>query len=193
MKVRLGRELRKNRGKGKYEHHTPITRPTGSEVSVFEKHLERISSGKGEPKILILGPSPELRDLAARNNLITTVVANDLEVIERASGLMKEKNEKERWLEGEITGLPFGKSSFDAVFGDHIVSDSPPFNQEKFYRRMREVLKKKGFAVMRSVVFRKTEKPFEKKVSRHFKIVEKEFGKEGIFSENFPIYFIRPK
>jgi len=54
-------------------------------------------------------------------------------------------------------------------------------------------MRKQGFAVIRSVVFGKTMKPFERKISRHFRIVGKEFGKEGIFSEHFPIYYMRPK
>jgi hypothetical protein len=58
---------------------------------------------------------------------------------------------------------------------------------------MKEILKRKGFAVIRSVIFTKTEKPFERKVSKHFRIVEREFGEEGVFAEHFPIYFMRPK
>lgn len=193
MKFRFARDVIVREKKSKYEHHTPVTKPADSEISVFEKHLERIANEGRNPKILIMGSSPELRNLAARKKLNTTVVADDLDVIERTSKLMKRKNEKERWLEGDILSLPFKKKSFDVVFGDHVVSNVPPFNKENFYGRMREILKKNGFAVIRSVVFEKTEKPFEKKISKHFRIVEKEFGEEGVFAEHFPIYFMRPK
>ena len=68
-----------------------------------------------------------------------------------------------------------------------------PFNKENFYKRIGQILKKGGFAVIRSVVFGSTASSFEKKLEKHLKIVEKEFGKQGIFAEHFPIYFMRPK
>lgn len=179
--------------KREISHHTPVTKPTDSEISVFEKHLERLINGDGNPKILIIGFSPELRNLTAKLKLRTTVVANDLDAIERTSKLIKRKNENEQWLEGEITNLPFKRNAFDVIFGDHVISNIPPFNKEGFYKRIREILKRNGFIVMRSIVFTKTEKNFERKISKHLKIVEKEFVKDGIFSEHFPIYFMRPK
>ncbi|MEE9323532.1 MAG: class I SAM-dependent methyltransferase [Candidatus Aenigmarchaeota archaeon] len=193
MKFRMERNTITRRKREKSHHHTPITKPADSEISVFEKHLERATNGGRYPKILIMGSSPELRNLTAKRKLRTTVVADDLEVIERTSKLMKRKNENEQWLEGDITSLPLKKNSFDVIFGDHIISNLPPFNTEKFYRRMREILKGKGFAVIRSVIFTKTEKPFEGNILKHFRIVEREFGEEGVFAEHFPIYFMRPK
>lgn len=167
--------------------------PSDSEMLIFERHLENISGEKSDPKILIIGSSPALRNLTAKLRFRTVVVANDLEVIERTSKLMKISNEKEQWLEGDIIKLPLEKNSFDVIFGDYVVSNISPFNREDFYKRMSEILKREGFAVIRSVVFDKTEKPFERKISRHFKIMGKEFGKQGIFAGHFPIYFIKPK
>jgi SAM-dependent methyltransferase len=193
MKFRLARDVIVRERKTEYEHHVPVTKPADSEISVFERHLKRAMSEGEHLKILIIGSSPELRNLTAKKKLRTTVVANDLEVIERTSKLMKRKNENEQWLEGDITSLPLKKNSFDVIFGDHVISDLPPFNKESFFRRMREILKSNGFAVIRSVIFTKTERPFEVKVSKYFRIVEKEFGKQGVFADHFPIYFIRPK
>lgn len=193
MKFRLARDVIVRKKKAKREHHTPLTEPADSEISVFKKHLERAMNGEKYPRILIIGSSPELRNLTAKMKLRTTVVAKDLDVIERTAKLMKRKNENEQWLEGDILSLPLKKNTFDVVFGDHIISNLPPFNSEKFFRRMREILKREGFAVIRSVIFSKTEKSFEGKISKHFRIVEKEFGEEGVFAEHFPIYFMRPK
>lgn len=191
MRFRLGRDII-TRGK-KSKQQTNLTKPTYSEISVFERLAERAVSGKGKPNVLIIGSSPELRSLTAKFGLRTTVVANDLEVIERTTKLMKKKNEMEHWFEGDIKKLPFKRNTFDIVFGDHVISNISPFNQESFYRRMKEVLKRNGLAVIRSVVFSKTEKNFESKLSKHFRIVEKEFGKQGVFAEHFPIYTMRPK
>lgn len=193
MKFRLGRDTVIRVKKAKLHHHTPITKPADSEISVFEKHLERAMNGGKYPRILIIGSSPELRNLTAKMKLRTTVVADDLDVIERMVKLMKRKNENEQWLEGDILSLPLKKNTFDVVFGDHIISNLPPFSKEKFFKRMKEILKREGFAVIRSVIFSKTEKSFEGKISKHFRIVEKEFREEGVFAEHFPIYFMRPK
>jgi len=174
-------------------HHTSLTKPCDAELNIFLQYLENVVRGVSEPRILILGCSPELREIAAKFKAKTTVVANDLEVIERTASLMKTKNKKEEWLEGDIMVLPLQKRSFDLIFSDHVLSNVSPFNKENFYGRMKEILKKEGSVVIRSVVFRKTAKAFEGRLSRHFKIVDKKFGKEGIFSEYFPIYFMKPK
>jgi len=195
MRLRLGRNLvtRAKPKKVKHHHHTPITEPTSSELSVFRKHIERLAKSDREAKVLIVGPSPELRSLTARSRLRTTIIADDLEVIERTSKAMGKKSEREHWLEGRIDKLPLRKRSFDLVIGDHIVSNVFPFDKSWFYKRLNEVLKKKGSAVIRPIVFRGLEESFERKISRHFRIVEKEHGKKGAFSEYFPIYFLRPK
>jgi spermidine synthase len=174
-------------------HHTAVTRPSDSELSVFEKYLGSLTRQRKDARILIMGSSPELRELAARANVHATVVANDLEVIERTTKLMRKRNKNEEWLEGDILILPIRKGSFDMIFGDHVLSDVSPFNKEKFYERMREILKSDGSVVIRSLVFKRTAKPFEKRISKYFRIVEKKFAKEGIFAEYFPIYSMKPK
>lgn len=174
-------------------HHTAVTKPSDSELFVFERHLENLAKQRKDARILIIGSSPELRELAARMNVHATVVANDLEIIERTTMLMKKKNKDEEWLEGDIIMLPLKKKSFDMIFGDHVISNVSPFNKEKFYERMREILKRDGSVVIRSLVFKKTVKPFENRVSKYFRIVEKKFAKEGVFSEYFPIYSMKPK
>jgi spermidine synthase len=190
MKLGLGRITG---GKDDNHHHTSITRPGSSELSFFEECLENLRRQRSDARILILGSSPELRELAAKMNIHTTVVANDLEVIERTSKLMSKKNKAEEWLEGDIIQLPLRKASFDMIFGDHIMSNVAPFNNEKFYERMKEILKNDGSVVIRSLVFSKTVKSFESRVSKYFNIVDKKFTKEGVFSEYFPIYSMKPK
>jgi SAM-dependent methyltransferase len=174
-------------------HHTSMTKPCDAELNIFLRYLESAAKGVSEPRILIIGCSPELREIAAKFKARTTVVANDLEVIERTANLMKTKNKKEEWLEGDIMVLPLQKKSFDLIFSDHVLSNVSPFNKENFYGRMKEILKNEGSVVIRSVVFKKTAKTFEGKLSKYFRIIDKKFGKEGIFSEYFPIYFMKPK
>ena len=174
-------------------HHTALTKPCDSEMSVFENRLKELVRQKSDARVLILGCSPELRELAARMNVRATVIANDLEVIERTGKLMKKKNKAEEWLEGDIIRLPMRKASFDMIFSDHILSNVAPFNTEKFYERMKEILKNDGSVVMRSLVFSKTAKLFESRLTKYFNIVEKKFAKTGVFADYFPIYSMKPK
>ncbi len=173
-------------------HHTSLTKPSVSEISIFEGHLKSLHP-KADTSVLILGSSPELRELAAKMKVKATVIANDLEVIERTAVQMKKRNKNEHWLEGTIISLPLQKNSFDVIFSDHVVASISPFNKDDFYVRMKEILKDDGFVVLRSMVLKKTEKPFENRVTKYFTIVEKKFGKEGVFSNYFPIYLMRPK
>ncbi len=191
MKLKLGasREI----GSSAAVHHTVVTKPSDPELLFFRASLETLAKQRKDARVLIIGSSPELRELAARMNVHATVVANDIEVIERTTKLMRKRNKDEEWLEGDITALPLKKESYDMIFGDHVISNVSPFNKESFYERMREILKKDGSVIIRSLVFVKTAKPFERRISRHFRIVEKKFAKEGIFSEYFPIYSMKPR
>ncbi|MEM5871847.1 MAG: class I SAM-dependent methyltransferase [Candidatus Aenigmatarchaeota archaeon] len=181
--------------KGVHEvhHHTSLTKPCDTELEIFLNEVKNLVGKRNDVKILIIGSSPELRELAAKLNVKTTVVANDLEVIERTTKLMNIKNKNEEWLEGDILKLPLTKRSFDIILSDYILSNVPPYNKESFYKRIKELLKKEGYVLIRSIVFKKTAKIFESKISRHFRILEKKFGKTGIFSEYFPIYLMKPK
>lgn len=160
-------------------HHTSLTKPSINEISIFEGHLKSLPR-KADTSVLILGSSPELRELAAKMKVKATVIANDLEVIERTAVQMKRQNKNEHWLEGSIISLPLQKNSFDVIFSDHVVANVSPFNKDDFYERMKEILKDDGFVVLRSMVLKKTEKPFENMVTKYFTIVEKKFGKEGV-------------
>jgi spermidine synthase len=192
MKLEIRKGLSR-KGNGGAHHHTAVTKPSDAELFIFRTHLENLSRQSKNARILIIGSSPELRELAARLNVHATVVANDLEVIERTTKLMNKKSSVEEWLEGDIIALPLKKASFDMIFGDHVLSDVSPFNKERFYARMKEILKKDGSVVIRSLVFKKTARPFENRVSKYFKIVDKKFAKEGVFAEYFPIYSMKPK
>lgn len=174
-------------------HQTPLTRPEQKEISVFSNHVKKIAGKKGKPKALVIGPSPEMRDVLSSHGIMSTVIAEDLEAIESAAEYMNESHKNENWLEGSIFGLPLNKSTFDIVLGDHIISDARPYNSKKFYGRLRKLLKKRGFAVLRSIVFGRNKKAHEKRIAEHFRIIEKEFGREGVFASHFPIYFMRPK
>ena len=180
-------------GSDDQHNHTAMTRPSDGEMSFFENCFKELVRQKSDARVLILGCSPELRELAARMNIRATVIANDLEVIERTSKLMKKKNKAEEWLEGDIIKLPIKKASFDMIFSDHILSNVAPFNTAKFYERMKDILKNDGSVVMRSLVFSKTAKLFESRVTKYFNIVEKKFAKTGVFAEYFPIYSMKPK
>lgn len=194
--MKLGLGIIKNRiagSKADRHHHTHITRPESGELSFFGECMKNLRERNKNARILIIGSSPELRGMAAKMKIHVTVAANDLEVIERASRHMDVKNKSEEWLEGDIMRLPLRKAGFDMVLGDHIMSNAAPFNDEKFYGHMKEILKSGGSAVIRSIIINKSVKPFEKCISRHFDIVEKKFAKEGTFSEYFPIYSLKPK
>jgi len=188
MKLGAGKSMAKRE-----HYHTSLTLPTANELNIFLEYIKNISSKKSKPRFLIIGSSPELREIAAKFKAKTTVIANDLEIIERTTKLMKIKNEDEEWLEGSIINLPLKKGSFDVIFSDNILSNVPPFNREIFYKKMKEIIKKDGIVILRSVVFKKTAKAFERKLTKYFKILRKDFGKEGLFSEYFHIYFLKPK
>lgn len=123
---------------------TPIpVRPSRDEIEIYREFLQKQQS-KG--RILILGSTPELRDLAARETNAVVYLADfsyraPFETLKFTKYVdpSKEKWIKDNWLE-----LPFPPNFFDLIVGDLVLQQFPPALESTFLEKMRSFLRSNG-------------------------------------------------
>lgn len=126
---------------------TPPWRPTVKELCIYEEKISRAVAKKKKPKALVLGATPELRDICAKLKIDTYIadinpnmVRGMNELLEISPGL--EPVEICNWLE-----LPYEDESFDVVLCDHGIQHITYDDWDRFLREVRRVIKKQGYFV----------------------------------------------
>src|SRR3989344_6748141 len=88
--------------------YTSPGRPTKKDCAIVEQWLKKINA----KNVLILGATPQLRDVCARLNINTTCVDLQIEMLEGMRAFMKEKG-SEKLIVGDWLNMPFPDHSFD--------------------------------------------------------------------------------
>ena len=137
----------------RYRHWDKEQKPTRSsiqELTIYKKFIGPIAQGK---KVLVLGPTPELRDFAAGCN--ATVVVADISpvCIEEATKYLTTADPRnEQRIVGNWLSLPFPDGYFDIVLGDMVLNQFPPDTKEReFLREMRRICAAAGKFVSRFI------------------------------------------
>lgn len=130
-------------------------RPTEKELEIYRAFMAGIP---GEiSKILILGATPELRDLAAKMKMQTFVC--DFSPL-MPYGMMKflrfAKTQEEIWIKANWLDMPFADNFFDIIVGDLSLRHINPETQERFLNKISHILKPEGRLVMRTHVINPT-------------------------------------
>lgn len=134
-------------------HIKPPSRPCLDQIKIWEKILKEKIEEVKNPKVLILGVTPELRDLVNRYSLKSIVCDVNPRMVEAMNKLIKYKNSKEKitirnWLE-----MDFKKESFDLILGDACLNQiSSQEKIKKLLRKLKDFLKPNGYLLIREVV-----------------------------------------
>ena len=136
-------------------HPVPI-RPSTDEISEYRRALFeclRSVTTSSPPKILILGSTPEIRDLVAQ------LAPREAEIYladisyRMPGGMLKLTHFvdplRERWIRCDWLELPFSESFFDVVIGDLLLQQLPPLKEILFLEKMALMLKKEGMFISR--------------------------------------------
>ncbi len=125
--------------------------PSKGEVMFYEKAVKKILKRKN-PKVLVLGSTPEIRDMLAKyKKLEVYIIDADLPVYRAMTRLMKRKNKQEKLVIGDWLKMPFKKDTFDLSLNHAAFSVISLKNHEKFYKNLKKVIKKDGYVVMSRV------------------------------------------
>lgn len=121
-------------------------RPSNDDIQLYQK----LAGNKLRGKVLILGSTPELRDLASRYSAQPVLVDICSSMIIKMSTLLKEANPlNEVWVKSDWYEAPLSENSFDLALGDMpwwVVSVQ---GQEKLRDKIASILKPSGLLITR--------------------------------------------
>lgn len=133
----------------------PPVRPSKMDIKIYEGFLKRTIGNKERLKILILGATPEMRDLAAKYRAETTVCDISLEMIMAMCQLMDRKkvNQKEIWVRASWVTAPLRHNYYDVILGEGVNTNVSWAESNQWWKHLTELLKPKGAFITRMVYF----------------------------------------
>lgn len=152
----------------RFQQIKPPLRPSEMDSEFYEKFARKFAN-KGAD-MLILGATPELRDIALKNNILP--VSCDLEdnIFEAMTRLMKTSG-KEEFIHSNWLDLKEDRK-FDLIMGDGSLNMLPADYAEVFMKKIYNLLKNNGFFVHRFGITN------EKMTLNHFKTAMQQYRKE---------------
>lgn len=126
-----------------------IIRPTKSEVEIYEGILRKIR--KDGMKVLILGATPEFRDLTAKLGIATTIVDMNPVMIKSMTLLMEQTPANEKVVISDWLSFETGEK-YDVVLSDCSITMLPWPMFENLVRKVAGVLKEGGYWLGRVAV-----------------------------------------
>ncbi|HLC99034.1 MAG TPA: hypothetical protein VJC00_03445 [Candidatus Nanoarchaeia archaeon] len=136
-----------------WKKYKPYARPSKSELTVFERYFRKASRKHG--RILILGSTPEFRDLAQKHSLDTYCADISKENFLELRKLMKRKKEaasSEKLIHSDWIKLRT-HLRFDLIVGDWAINMIPVKKYNPFLKAVSTHLKDNGFFVHRHGVW----------------------------------------
>ncbi|OGY46913.1 MAG: hypothetical protein A3J62_03055 [Candidatus Buchananbacteria bacterium RIFCSPHIGHO2_02_FULL_38_8] len=130
--------------------------PVGPELENYRFLLDQALRGKTAPRVLILGATPELRDLAIDLGAQTFAVDISEDMLTSMTEVMRYKDspkniyDKVDWLELDKF---FEPENFDAILADASLNNVPPAKNEQVLRNCFFLLKPGGFFITRNYVY----------------------------------------
>ncbi|MBI4119410.1 MAG: class I SAM-dependent methyltransferase [Parcubacteria group bacterium] len=131
----------------KREYSSPLM-PSPGDAAECRAILEK----SGAEKVLVLGSTPEYRDLLAKMGVKNYVVADfSMSMIENSLAFCKKADaDNEIWLKADWISLPARNNYFDAIIGDLVMAQLLPEDQPRFLQRMFDLLKAGGSFIVRA-------------------------------------------
>ena len=152
----------------------PPVRPSRADIRIYEKFLKRIIKNKKQPRILILGATPETRDLAAKYKAETTVCDISLEMIMAMTQLMthKKASQKEIWVRASWVTVPLEHNYYDLILGDGVNTNVSWSEVNQWWKHLFQLLKPKGVFITR-IFYITSQNEVNKAVNNVFKKIVK--------------------
>lgn len=130
--------------------------PRGLELKNYERLLKKVLKGKKSPWVLVLGATPELRDLALKLGATTLAVDISQDMLESMTVIMKYKDDpknlmaKTDWLK---IGKIFQPATFNVVLADVSLNQVPPEKHDQVLKNVFLLLKPGGFFITRNFIY----------------------------------------
>ncbi len=161
-----------------WKQSVPPVRPSEGDLKIYKQFLKEQGKVK---RILILGSTPELREMVARETDATVYVAD--ESFAMLAGMLKFAPHvdplKEKWIKDDWSTLPLPAKFFDIILGDVVLHQMTPKREHVFLQHILFLLQDDGVFITR--LFFLDQKFFEKNIDSivksicisHYSAVEK--------------------
>lgn len=134
----------------------PPERPSRGEIEIYEDYLKKVvHSCNGKCKALILGATPELRDLLARYNIETTLADVNPIMVEAMNELLEFSEGKEKTIIANWIDIPGESDYYDVILCDHGLHWILYDDWSKFFDNKVHLLKKGGYFINNIVTMEK--------------------------------------
>lgn len=132
----------------------PPWRPAKKDIDFWENRIKELKKDKNL-KVLLLGSTPEIRDMLAKNNVCLTLLEANRSMYDAMSKIRKVKEGKEKlvignWLKADKI---FEKDQFDVVMGDLPHCNIDFKNWPKFFTNIFNILKPGGQFLVSTVTY----------------------------------------
>lgn len=131
-----------------WARYAPPVRPSKGEIKKIESFIRKRPEAK---QALILGATPELRDLVHKLKLEVTIVDLNLDMIMAMMEHMrfKKKCESEIWVRASWLDMPLKENHWDFVLGDFVICNLPFKLQIDLYQKVASLLIPDGYFITR--------------------------------------------
>lgn len=131
---------------------SPIS-PDKKTLAFHRKNLKKVQKNFKNPKALILGVTPELRDLALSQGCSVVACDMNLEMIKKMQQFLKIKDRtKEVIIKANWLSVPLKNNSFHIILSDVAINNLPFKDFPKIFSLMSQWLVKGGLLSLREVV-----------------------------------------
>lgn len=128
--------------------------PIPADLKIFRKFLKSQIKNIKNPRVFVLGPTPEFRNMAL--SLGCEVVSCDFSMpsILHAEKFIKFKDKsKDIVIHGNWFDVPLQKNYFDVVFGDAAINNTSADRYNDLFSRIKSWLKKDGVILIREIIY----------------------------------------
>jgi SAM-dependent methyltransferase len=137
---------------------TSPERPCFEELAIYEDYLQKIISKRGKKiRALLLGATPELRDLLAKNKIETVCADINPDMVKAMNDLLEFSDGKEKIIITDWLNISEKFGKFDVILGDHFLHWIPFEKWDDFFENKKKLLKKNGFIIVNTVTVEENE------------------------------------
>lgn len=122
-------------------------------IGAYRALFERASQGKQNAVAMVLGATPELRDLALEHGCLLISVEVNEKIMREMTALMTHANDpRERVIIGDWLKNPAEDNAVDVVMGDGIGNNVPYAEFPRLFSEIARVLKPGGYCILRDAL-----------------------------------------
>ena len=123
-------------------------RPSREDIAIYRRHIAVYADRPS--RAIILGATPELRDLLAENKIHYIVADQSWNMIVAMGRLLKRaETKKEAWLKTDWRDLQFPPHYFDLILGDLVLWQFMSKEQDEFLRTISSLISRDGIFITR--------------------------------------------